>query len=135
MLPLQRDDGKGSSPLLKLIASPACKGCSNVMLCKATRPPAPSLPGCFSLSVFLPLTLSISISLPPLSFSLSTPLTQLLPQPVSSATSGIHSKKHTLLGSAPRLRSHREGGSNRRWVREEERAGDPERICSDRHAA
>lgn len=112
------------------------------------RPPDRQLPLCLvaslSLSLSLSLTqcvflpLSLSLSLPPLSFSRSTPLTQLLPQPASSAASGIHSKKHTLLGSAPRLRSHRErarAGRGRAQQTEGEggRAGDSERVCTGRY--
>lgn len=117
------------------------QGCSNV--CYA-RPPDRQLPLCLvaSLSLSLSLTqcvfLPLSLSLPPLSFSRSTPLTQLLPQPASSAASGIHSKKHTLLGSAPRLRSHRErarAGRGRAQQTEGEggRAGDSERVCTGRY--
>lgn len=79
------------------------------MLCKATNQcKASSFSAWLLLSLFLALSLSLSLALPPSSSSRCTPLTQLLPQPASSAASGIHSKKHTLLGVAPRLRSHRE---------------------------
>lgn len=112
MLPLQRADGKGSSPLLELTPRPTCKAALTCVM--QGHQTASSLSAWLLLSLSLSLSLSLtqcvflplSLSLPPLSFSRSTPLTQLLPQPASSAASGIHSKKHTLLGSAPRLRSH-----------------------------
>lgn len=90
------------------------------------RPPVRQLPLCLVASLSpapsLCVSASQSFSLPPSCFfrSLSTPLTRLLPQPTSSSASGIHSKKHTLLGSAPRLRSHgQEGGGGSSSQREE----------------
>lgn len=144
MLPLQRADGKGSSPLLELTPRPTCKAALTCVMQGHQTASSLSAWLLLSLSRFLSLSLSVcfclspSPSLPPLSFSRSTPLTQLLPQPASSAASGIHSKKHTLLGSAPRLRSHRErarAGRGRAQQTEGEggRAGDSERVCTGRY--
>lgn len=90
-------DGKGSPPNTK----PCIQGCS--IVCYARPPtnakPAPSLPGCFSLS------LSPFPCLPPLPLAVlhwhsSSPSQPHQPHQV------FIQKKHTLLGVGPRLRSH-----------------------------
>lgn len=143
MLPLQRADGKGSSPLLELTPRPTCKAALTCVM--QGHQTASSLSAwlllslAFSLSHSVCVSASLPLPLPPSSFFLSQYSTDTAPPPASLISRIRYSfKKHTLLGSAPRLRSHRErarAGRGRAQQTEGEggRAGDSERVCTGRY--
>lgn len=108
---------KGGSPIAKAHTKSCAWGCSN-MLCKATRPPAPSLPDYFALS----------LSLPPSPFFLSQYSTDSSSPSQPHQPHQVFIQKNTLylaqrpdyaLTERERERERKGGGgSNRLWGRE-----------------